>query len=521
MVKRLFSSFGLAISLLSCTLQAEEGALLDKDDSMVVNSGEAQYDGKEIVLVGQVVVQHGLGKISARRLALLPSADPDKKTKFALLKISDDVQLELKGGGSLFCQQAEVDYTKMQGIFLGNGESPDVTYLNTGESKESQPDGKPPLEVKSLLMTLELLREPATSTSSAKTLVKQIEANHNVRVRYNQDSLLLADHALYQRLPTNESTNAGLLTLSVRGNLPVCQMTNQNGDRVVAQTISVNTVERKLWLDQPKGMLMMQREKSPAQTLEFTANELIWDEKGQTLRLKGQVDVAQNGTVHVQTDHELSIVQALVDGKRTLRFIRSPEDTQISYMDAQKGNSHKINSPGALTIDHERQEMSLQGLSTGRLEESQQVYIEDVLGEMYADRVQMAYIWQDRKLVPEKIILEGNVRLLNRFDGHPEEAGSILHYALADRVDYLPKEQEMTLASSSGSRVLFFDKVNNVQMSAPSLKIKHDASTKKDSIQGLGDVRFTFIEKELEQIKQRFRLEESSQKELGNAKSKK
>jgi hypothetical protein len=78
----------------------------------------------------------------------------------------------------------------------------------------------------------------------------------------------------------------------------------------------------------------------------------------------------------------------------------------------------------------------------------------------------------------------------------------------------------MTLAGVNGNRVLFFDKVNNVQMSAPSLKVRHDSSTQKDSIQGLGDVRFTFIEKELEQLKEHFRLEES-QKEHGSAKSKK
>ena len=36
-----------------------------QDDAMVVNSGEAQYDGNEIILVGEVDVQHSLGGISA------------------------------------------------------------------------------------------------------------------------------------------------------------------------------------------------------------------------------------------------------------------------------------------------------------------------------------------------------------------------------------------------------------------------------------------------------------------------
>jgi lipopolysaccharide export system protein LptA len=503
--------------------QEQETTVSDNDESMVVNSGEAQYDGKEIIFVGHVVVQHGLGQISAHRLSLLPSSNQDKKGKFLFLNINDDVQLELRGGGRLYCQQATVDYAKMQGFFLGNGEWPDVIYLNTADGKDASEKARPSLEIKSLRMDLELLRESTSSSSSARTLVKQIEATENVRINYNQDFLLVADRALYQRLPGSEaSLKDGLLTLSVQGDNPFCRMTNLNGDRLHSQNIRVNTVERKLWLGLPEGILYMNQEKLSPQTLEFSSNELIWDDPKQTLQLKGLVKITQNGTVQVQTDHEIFIIQDLVNGKRILRSIQSPQKTQISYLDSEKSHAHHIHCPGSLLIDHESQTISFQGLSdsSGQIEESQQVYIEDVLGEMYADYVHMNYIWQERQLVPEKIILEGHVRLLNRFDGHLEESGSLLHYALADRVECLPKQKEMTLDAAKNNRVLFFDKVNNVQMSAPSLKIRHDDTTGKDSIQGLGDVRFTFIEKELEQLKQRFRLEESSQKKVENGSSK-
>jgi lipopolysaccharide export system protein LptA len=523
MVKKFFRILSLFFSFFTSFVlaQQQEATALENEESMVVNSGEAQYDGKEIVFVGQVVVQHGLGQISAHRLSLLPSSNQDKKGKFLFLNINDDVQLELREGGRLYCQQATVDYAKMQGFFLGNEEWPDVTYLNTAEGKDDSEKTRPPLEIKSLRMDLELLREPASSSASARTLVKQIEATENVRINYNQDFLLVADRALYQRLPGAESSaNAGLLTLSVQGDYPFCRMTNLNGDRLQSQNIRVNTVERKLWLGLPEGILYMHQEKLPSQTLEFSSNELIWDDQKQTLQLKGLVNITQNGTVQVQTDHEIFIIQDLVNGQRILRSIQSPQKTIISYLDPQKSNTHHIHCPGPLLIDHNSQTISLQGLSEGSMEEDQQVYIEDVLGEMYADRVQMHYIWQERQLIPEKIILEGHVRLLNRFDGHLEESGSLLHYALADRVECLPKQKEMTLEAAENNRVLFFDKVNNVQMSAPSLKIRHDDTTGKDSIQGLGDVRFTFIEKELEQLKQRFRLEESSQKKVKHAPSK-
>lgn len=515
-MKATFHALSMSFLLFSA-LQAQESSFLQKEDAMIVNSGEAQYDGKEIVLVGQVVVQHSLGQISARRLSVLPSINKDNKNKFGFIKISEDVQIQLKGGGELYCQQAEVDYVKLQGIFLGNEIQPDVVYLNRGEEKGENQRIRPPLEIKSSQMNLELIREPIPSSSSARTLVKQIEADQNVRVHYNQDHLLLADYALYQRIPDEKSSIAGLLTLTVRGNLSACTMTNLNGDHLSAHEIQLNTVERKLWLGQPVGMLYMRQEARPAQTLEFSAQELVWDDQQQNLLLKGQVKVSQNQTLHVKTSHELSISQSVVEGKKTLRFLRSPKDSQISYSDVQKNQAHKIDSPGPFTIDHERQEMIMQGLfdPTQQGSEGVQVYIEDVLGEMYADRVTFYYQWQDRHLVPEKMILEGHVRLMNRFDGHRGEAGSILHYALADRVECFPKLQEIFLTSDNGKRVLFFDKVNNIQMSAPSLKVRHDPATQKEAIQGLGDVRFTFIEKELEQLKSHFPF----QKELKGAKS--
>jgi lipopolysaccharide export system protein LptA len=557
MVNRLLRLWYFKIIFLFPLLHAQENALLQKENAMIVNSGEAQYNGREIILTGQVIVQHDLGQISARCLSVQPSSNKDKKSKFGFLKINDNVQIELAEGGMLYCQQAEVDYANMQGFFLGNAEWPDVTYLNTGEGRKSgllldssnssisgcvkslnhgsfhanQKSGnlmnraveaRPPFELRSSQMMLELVREPQTTSTVAKILVKQIEANHNVRVRYNQDHLLLADHALYQRLPSALSSSiAGILTLTVRGNLPACKMTNLNGDRLSAQVIQLNTIERKLWLTQPKGMLYMRREERPVQTLEFSANELLWDDQQRTLQLKGEVNITQNGTLHVKTDHELLISQAIVNGKRVLERLQSPENTHIDYTDIQKGNTHQIYCPGFFSIDNERQEITLQGLQDSSRVNQLQVYIEDALGEMYADRVHIHYNWEEQQLVPGKTRLEGHVRLMNRFDGHLEETGSILHYALADLVEYFPKQQEMILTGANGNRVLFFDRVNNVQMSAPSLKVMHDTTTKKDAIQGVGDVRFTFVEKELDQLKQHFPLAESFQKEGKSAKSKK
>jgi len=492
------------------------------EDAMTVNSGEVQYNGKEIILVGQVIVQHALGLISAHHLSVLPSIK-DKKNKFGFLKINEDVEIQFKQGGKLYCQQAEVDYANMQGTFSGNAAQPDVTYLNRGEQKEANQKERAPLEFKSIQMTLELIRETSSlsspAPSSARTRIKQIEADRNVRVHYNQDYLLLADHARYQCIPDETSALAGFLTLSVKDNLPACTLTNLNGDNLSAQVIKLNTIERILWLEHPVGTFYIRRKSQPTQTLEILAKELVWEDEKQNLQLKREVNVTQNQSLNIHTSHEISITQAMIEGEKTIKSLYSPQDTQVSYTDFQKKQVHKVNCPGPFNIDHERQEMLLQGLlnSVGQRDEEQQVFLDDVQGEMYADQVLIQYTWINRQFVPEKIILEGNVRLMNRFNGHEEESGGVLHHVLADRVDYFPKKREMLLTGFDGRRVLFFDKSNNVQMSAPSLKVQNDPITQKAAVQGFGDVRFTFIEKELEQLKNHFPF----QKELQSGKSNK
>ena len=483
-------------------VQAQE---FPSQEMMKVNSGEAQYDGKEIVLVGEVNVQHSLGEISARRLCFQPASGQEKKNKLGLLKISEDVHIKLEGGGELACEIAEVDYSKLEGVFSGNEASPDVIYFNTTEDAHNK---NPQLTVKSIRMIVDLMRE------AAKTLVKQIQAVQNLRVNYRYEYLLHADCAVYQRIASEPASPAGLLTLTMDGPHGMCQLTTIHDDHVQAKKIRVATIERWLWLEAPKGILNMHPEADSPQTLEFEANELTWDDQASLLHLKGKVNIIQNENLQISTDHEISIFQIIIDGKKTLRAIKAPQNVQVSYQDVQKDRAHKIICPGTFTIDHERHAIMLRGAAdlSGK-EEIQQVYIEDVMGEMYADSIQMNYIWENRQFTPTNVLLEGHVRLLNRFDGHIQESGSVLHYALADRMDYFPKEQEIILTGTKDTRVLFFDKVNNVQMSAPALKIKRDAITAKDCIQGLGDVRFTFMERELEQLKQHFRLEETSHKE--------
>lgn len=134
-------------------------------------------------------------------------------------------------------------------------------------------------------------------------------------------------------------------------------------------------------------------------------------------------------------------------------------------------------------------------LKTSRFTGTPQIRYNDKRGEMRADRAIMDFRDQEGEIEPTCITLLGNVQLI-----YAEEN----QYALAEQVTYFP-DQHLMILEGKENRVLFFDKERNMQISAPEVRAVRNPETKKDSIQGMGDVRFLFAQEELSKLKERFR----------------
>lgn len=141
------------------------------------------------------------------------------------------------------------------------------------------------------------------------------------------------------------------------------------------------------------------------------------------------------------------------------------------------------------------------------------VHLKDDFGEIYADRAEILYTpLQGRIKTPEKVILTGNVKIVNK-NGLLADSSAILHMALADKVELTPQSNEIVFYAKRKNRVLFYDKGNDLQISAPKLKVRRDKRTKKESFEGSGDVRFSFQDKEIALLREKFTLPLSSQKD--------
>lgn len=454
-------------------------------EKMSVVSKKAEYNGKETVLTGNAILKHPLGKMSANKVTLL---DP-------LLTMEDKVLIEFKKGGVLHSDKANIDYVGLTGHFYGNPPDGEVFYND------------PQTTIKSRQMDMKL---------NSQRQLESLEAHGQVVVTDNDEMTAMADRAIYQHNRAeakadvkNDSRDdlrfAGSIILKMADADGLCTILHRNGDKILSKEVNIDTIKHRITFKQSKGNLTS-RAGDETSVVEFFARQLVWNEPDQLLTLSGDVVIDQRGLGRLRTDHDVKAKQQVVDGKKKIKSILCSQETVLTYIGTEKKGQHTLTCHGPLNVDHDQMQTVMESSldSNGNVPEGKQVHFEDRLGEVYADRAEIDYTWTNDRMEPTKITLKGNVKLFNRAGKEGVETGAVHQYALADEVVFLPKDNVMNLTAQKGRRVLFFDKENDVQVSALALKIQRDKTTNKDAIQGVGDVRFNFIEHEFDQLKQLF-----------------
>lgn len=478
------ASFALSGKKLSLQAKVLDATFL-KPEQMTISARSADYDGEKALLTGDVVMQHALGKVSARQVAV----------EAPLISMEGKVLIELNAGGSLVCDKGIIDYDKLKGEFYGSKPVGEVIYTEDNLSRGDAKGKATPLSIRSRQMGMRLSREVNLKYSMA-----YIEAYGSVNVSYGNDFTTLSDQAHYRRTPSNFAAAMklpGIITLLMNDEEDFCSVLHRNGDKILAKGISMDTLNRNMTFDHPKGV-MISRSDHPDEVIEFFAKKMVWEDETQLLTLSDNVVIDQRGIRNLHTDHDVKIYQHVVDDKKEIKRIVCSKNTTLTFLDADKKGDHVIVCAGPLEIDNEKMTILLKGSG------NEQVAFTDHLGQLLADQVTIYYMRQGAdKLEMEKIHLEGSVKIYNR-QNQTDEDERAKQYALADKVTYVLNSNELNLSSQAGRRVLLFDEANHLQISAPALKIHRDRETNKDSFQGTGDVRFNFVEQEMDQIKELF-----------------
>lgn len=464
-----------------------------QDLSTNVQGRQVDYDGNMIRLRGDAQVKNPLGVASADLMTLvtLPEAGD-----ISTVELCDHVVIAFDQGGTLSCSRATLDHQALVGHFYSEN-TPVFYEIDFGNHNH---------------LKIQAEKMDASMTKSPLKTINNITAERNVKITHNNTLTAEGDRVTYQNLANTSPTPVGVITLSPADDSRLCSIEDQRGVSILCKEVTYDSTQNTITLAHPKGVFRLEGTEEP---VHFSSETMLWNRTADTLTLKGDVLIQHDLMGSLTTPHQLVIAFKEVEGKSQISTLESPSDTILVYLDPMKGTSHTLKCKGPFIMNHDLLEVRLSAPvgEDGLVQEEMQVALQDQKGEIFADKALIKYETDGQNWTPNKIVLRGNVRIYNRLPVAYNDLHKIQQYVLADRVDFWPKTHEMLFKAAPTKRVLLFDSQNELEVSAPSLKIVRDVATKKESIQGIGDVRFHLNDLEIEELKKKFSLERLSPKE--------
>ncbi len=487
----------IAMSLLAAPLAADEPAL---PESGTLSSSDASYDGNSLVLTGHVILDHGLGKMTAEE-ASLQRQEAGKDFPFSFIHLRKDVLLALKSSAQISCGSAELDFTTLKGI-LHPPENGPVVY--TDQIKKKRGGEISPLKLSGQLIQLNFLKRPIDGKKTEYE-IENILAKEDVVIDYASDFQLYAHQALYRKELSQDYKSSkkefqGIVTAYPKDEHSPCRLTHQ-GDEVFAEMVDFDLINSRISLLRPKGILATAiLPQSQTGGMRFQGDHLYWDHIKNTLILKGQVAIDDVSLGRISAEDELQITQTLVKGKTMLKGIHTQGPSTLVYKD-EHNNSHRLISSGPIDFNRDKLRSTIDSLEKdGSIAQDKQLYYEEEEFAVYADAASLEYSLASDTLQPSSITLTGNVRLFSHNPQGPKRCG------LADRLTYSLSTKTLILSANSGKKVLFWDESQGMRLSAPEVHITYDQETKQQQVRGIGAVQFAFTPDEEKKIQQLFPL---------------
>jgi lipopolysaccharide export system protein LptA len=445
--------------LSSAMLCAAETPVNKPVDSGTISSSNASYDGNALILKGQVLLDHGLGKMQAEE-AVLQKQEVGKDFPFSLIHLEKDVSLKLHQSGELKCEKADLDFGTLKGFLTSSHR---VTYSDTLKRKKGK---SPSFQLVSQAIDLQFLKNADQPKVSYD--VQEVLARDNVELTYADGYTLFTDAILYKKGLLNPASNEFQSHLSSQGKQK-CKLVH-HADTIEADTFSLDILHTRLVMTNPQGILPSLSKGE----VRFTAESLLWNHEQNTLILKGNPTVHEPNLGTLVSDQEVYLFQK----DKNLVGFKSLGKTTLTYL-----NNHQLVSHGTLNFDRERKLGTVESpLVNGVVSEELQLSYKEGEMSVLADKAHIEYTEENGSFQPISVSLKGHVKISSAGD-KPNR------YGLADRLTYSPTTRTFILGADPGKKVIFVNDEENLRISAQEVHITQDPTTKKQTIKGLGNVQ--------------------------------
>lgn len=454
--------FQLLSSIILCATTPAAPAV----DAGTISSSNASYDGSSLILKGQVLLDHGLGKMQAEE-AVLQKQEAGKDFPFSLIHLEKDVVLKLNENGELKCEKADLDFTTLKGFLTS---SKRVAYTDVLKKKKGK---SPSFQLVSTTIDLQFSKKADQPKISYD--VQDVLARENVELTYAEGYTLFTDAILYKKELINPASNEFQSHLSSQGKQK-CKLVHL-ADTIEADSFSLDILHTRLVMKNPQGILPSLGKGE----IRFTSESLLWNHDQNTLVLKGNPKVQEPNLGTIVSDKEISLFQK----DKNLVGFRSLGNTTMTYL-----NNHQLVSHGTLNFDRERRLGTVESpMESGAVPDGLQLSYKEGEMSVLADKAHIEYTEENGIFHPVSVSLKGQVKVVSTGE-KPSR------YGLADRLTYSPTTRTFILGADPGKKVLFVNDEDNIRISAQEVHITQDPTTKKQSVKGLGNVQLAFSSEE-------------------------
>ncbi len=458
-----------ALCLLSNRLSALEGT--------GVSALEASYEQENLLLQGNVAVEHGLGTLYAEK-ALLKKEKDNEDLPFSFIDLQDKVRILFKNKAILNCDTALFDFTTLTGKISSEKDN-FATYNDTIERGSNSI----PVEIQS--KSIDLIFDKQEIPPLAQYSLKDVTAKDNVTVRYADEFVLQADETRYRKEEGGSLTAYPVLPNTF------C-MFRYGEETIETSSIEIFQEQEILHLKTPKGFLPSSLFASKQDgKLFLSCKDLVWNKSQGTLTLKDEIELEEktfgrllnDKTLIIEQNKEansLSIKSILAQGKSVL----SKEDSSLTTF----GSLHVDGLQGKVTVSSPEK--------NGKVPTEKQVIYQNNEILLYADSACLEYTEPLQEL--SSLTFYGNIRIKS------SETAKESRYALADKLLYIPDTKTLILSAHSGKKVLFWDKEQSTTLSAKEVHITQNPVTNKAEIKGIGNMKLSLSAEEQDRLKSRF-----------------
>lgn len=412
------------------------------------SSEKSTFSKESMELVGTVIVKTPFGTIRA------DNAELTKKGPFVF---SGHVSVALNEGQNILCDKAMYNTESLRGECFG---------------------GKDPVQITSPYKKSKLVTVTCRNISFflPPSSPQEIQGNGDVRIEMTGGSLASGDRI--DILKNKDASSVTLTSIDPKA----CVFDTPLGLHIESPRIEFLENDGSVRFQKPQGTFIKKDE-----NVEFTSDSLTWIPAERKLLMEGK--------------SKISMKPLLWDVEGTISFLIKEDEKDFEAKIV--GNMVFSNSKRGMTLTCDgKANYASHALAIDKNPDSPQVQIIDRFGQIFANNAVLFFDPKSTRFEAENIELKGDVSLINKLYSAKDQEAS--QFILADAAFIELKTESARLMASQGKRVLIMDKLNRMQVSAPSITVKRTEGITPFAIKGSGDVRFSFKDDELSEIKKRF-----------------